>query len=218
MGLHGQVYGARAALPIMRAQRGGTFVGISSAFGVRAVPLQTVYCAAKHGTTALYEGLRIEEQLVDSGVDITTILPAAVNTPFYDVVPSFLGTRPPIVPPVYQPSAVAEAIVHAAQRPTRHVFIGVAGPLDALQRLSPRALDVVLRTASEVFLRNRTQPPDDGRTNHHQPVSGEGGTVGRARVALPRSRYTRTVGFHPGKATTAVAAVAATLLLARRRR
>lgn len=215
VGLRGQVYGARAALPIMRAQGTGTIIGISSVLGVRAVPLQVLYCAAKHGTTALYEGLRVEEQIAGSGVEVTTILPATVNTPFYDVVPSFLGTRPPLVPPVYQPSAVAEAILHAAEHPTRHVFVGVAGPLSALQRLSPRAFDVVLRIAGKLFLRQRTQPVDTGQSNHHEPLPGPGATVGPARVALPRSLYTRTVGFNPGKATAA-AALGAALLLARR--
>lgn len=217
VGLRGQVYGARAALPIMRAQGAGTIIGISSAFGTRAVPLQVLYSAAKHGTSALYEGLRVEEQIAGSGVEIATILPATVNTPFYDVVPSFLGTRPPLIPPVYQPSAVAEAILHAAEHPTRHVFVGVAGLLSAVQRLSPRAVDVVLRIAGQVFLRNRTQPVDAGQSNHDEPLPGDGATVGRARVALPRSRYTRTVGFNPGKATAA-AALTAALLLTRRGR
>lgn len=218
VGLRGQVYGARAVLPIMRSQGGGIIIGISSVLGVRAVPLQVAYCVAKHGTTALYEGLRVEERIAGSGVEITTILPATVNTPFYDIVPSFMGTRPPMVPPVYQPSAVVDAVIRAATRPTRHVFIGAAAPpLAALQRLSPRALDVVLTTAGSVFVRNRTQPPDGGQSNHHQPLPGAGATVGHARVALPRSRYTRTVGFHPGKATAAAATVAA-LLVARRDR
>jgi NAD(P)-dependent dehydrogenase (short-subunit alcohol dehydrogenase family) len=216
VGLRGQVYGARAVLPIMRSQGGGTIIGISSVLGVRAVPLQVAYCVAKHGTTALYEGLRVEERIAGSGVDITTILPATVNTPFYDIVPSFMGTRPPMVPPVYQPSAVVDAVIRAATRPTRHVFIGAAAPLAALQRLSPRALDVILTTAGSIFVRNRTQAPDGGQSNHQQPLPGAGATVGR--VALPRSRYTRTVGFHPGKATAAAATVAALLVTRRDRR
>lgn len=217
VGLRGQFYGARAVLPIMRSQRSGTIIGISSAFGVRSAPLQVPYAAAKHGTTALYEGLRVEERIARTGVEVTTILPATVNTPFYEVVPSFLGTRPPLVPPVYQPSAVAEAIVHAAQHPTRHVFVGVAGPLYALQRLSPRALDVGLLVAGRRFLDRRDAPVDRGQSNHHSPIPGDGATVGPARVALPRSRYTRTVGFHPGRAAV-TAALASALLLRRRRR
>ncbi|MBW3657049.1 MAG: SDR family NAD(P)-dependent oxidoreductase [Actinobacteria bacterium] len=217
VGLRGQFHGVRAALPIMRSQGSGTIIGISSVLGVRSVPLQVPYAAAKHGTTALYEGLRVEERIAGTGVDATAILPATVNTPFYDVVPSFLGTRPPLVPPVYQPSAVAEAILHAAEHPTRHVLVGVAGPLYALQRLSPRLFDVCLHLAGRTFLDRRDAPVDRGQSNHHAPIPGEGATVGRARVALPHSRYTRTVGLRPARAAVTVA-LASALLLRRHRR
>jgi NAD(P)-dependent dehydrogenase (short-subunit alcohol dehydrogenase family) len=213
-GLAGQFYGTKAALPVMRAQGGGTIIGISSLFGVRSVPLQVAYCAAKHGTTALYEGLRVEEQAARSGVSVTTVFPPAINTPFYDVACSYTGTRPPMVPPVYQPSAVAEAIVRAAEHPLRHVYVGAAAPAAALQRLSPHALDVLVRGALELLQRRGGPPVDEGQSNLHTPMPGAGATVGRARAALPRSRYTRTVGFHPG---TATAVAAAALLLARRR-
>jgi NAD(P)-dependent dehydrogenase (short-subunit alcohol dehydrogenase family) len=205
-GLRGQFYGVKAALPVMREQGGGTIIGISSVFGVRSVPLQVAYCAAKHGTTALYEGLRVEQQVARSGVSVTTVFPPAVNTPFYDVARSYTGTRPPIVPPVYQPSAVAEAVLRAAEHPVRHVYIGAAAPAAAaLQRISPRALDVVLRRALEWFQCRGGPPANAGQSNLHTPMPGPG-AIGRARVALPRSRYTRTVGYHPGKATTAAAA------------
>lgn len=204
----------------MREQGGGTIIGISSAFGIRSVPFYVAYCMAKQGNTALYEGLRVEERIAGSGVEVSTILPATVNTPFYDVVPSFVrsprAARPPIVPPVYQPSAVAEAIVYAAEHPRRRIFIGVAGPLAGLQRISPRALDAVARVATGAFVRNREAGPEDGPDNLHTPLPGPGRTLGKARAAWPSSRYTRTVGFHPGLARAA--GLAAALLLARRRR
>lgn len=214
VGLRGQVYGAKAVLPIMREQGRGTLIGVSSAFGIRSVPLFVAYSIAKHGNTALYEGLRVEEQVTRSGIEVSMVLPATVNTPFYEVAPSTMGTRPPMTPPVYQPEVVARAIVHLAGRPSRHVFIGVAGPLYAMQRLSPRAVDAVVRTAARVFLRHRTQPVDAGQSNHLRPIPGDGSRLGSARIALPRSRYTRTVGFHPAAACAVAASV---LLLASRR-
>ncbi|NYE50495.1 NAD(P)-dependent dehydrogenase (short-subunit alcohol dehydrogenase family) [Spinactinospora alkalitolerans] len=214
VGLRGQIYGAKAVLPMMREQGGGTIIGVSSVLGIRSIPLYVPYCIAKHGNTALYEGLRVEEQIAGSGIEVTTILPATVNTPFYDAVPSFMDTRPPLIPPIYQPSAVAEAILYAAEHPRRRICIGAAGPMSACQRISPRAVDTVLRGAGRLFVRKRPQQPDAGQNNHFQPMSGSGATTGRARMAFPRSRYTRTVGFHPGMART-LAAVAA-LAVARR--
>jgi short-subunit dehydrogenase len=217
VGLRSQVYGAKAALPVLRAQGGGALIGVSSVFGIRSVPLYVAYCIAKHGTTALYEGLRVEEQALRTGVAVSMVLPPAINTPFYDSAPSALDTRPPLIPPMYDAAAVAEAIVYAAEHPRRHIFVGVGAAAYALQRLSPRLVDAVVRTATRVFLPRRNQPPDAGQSNHRTPIPGPGSTRGRARLALPRSRYTRTVGFHPaiGTAVGAMAGAAALAVRAR---
>ena len=216
VGLRGQVYGAKAALPVLREHH-GTLIGVSSAFGIRSVPLYVAYCIAKHGNKALYEGLRVEERMLGTGVAVSMVLPPTVNTPFYDAVPSALDTRPPLVPPVYEPSAVAEAIVYAAEHPRRHIFVGVAAAAYAAQRVSPRAVDVLVETAARLFLPRRTQPADDGRSNHRAPMPGTGRTRGPASWTLPSSRYTRTVGFHP-LAATGLGAAAATAAAVRRRR
>ncbi len=144
--LRGQVYGVKAVLPILpilREQRHGTIIGVSSGVGVRAVPLMIPYCIAKSGVNALYEGLRLEERHAKSNVRVTTILPASIDTPFYDSVPSWVGVRPAPIPPVYQPLAVAEAIVFAADHPRRDIYIGAAAQLAMLQRISP-ALTVAI--------------------------------------------------------------------------
>jgi len=73
--LRGQVYGVKAVLPILREQRHGTIIGVSSGVGVRAVPLMIPYCIAKSGVNALYEGLRLEKRHAKSNVRVTTILP-----------------------------------------------------------------------------------------------------------------------------------------------
>lgn len=217
VGLRGQVYGAKAALPHLRAS-GGTLIGVSSVFGIRSAPLYVAYCVAKHGNTALYEGLRVEERVLRSGVAVSMVLPPTVNTPFHDVAPSSLDTRPPLIPPVYEPAAVAEAIVHAAEHARRHIFVGAAGPAYALQRLSPRLVDGIVGIAARLFLPRRTQPPDAGQSNHRAPIPGPGRVRGRARFALPRSRYARTVGYHPAISTAAAGMLAAGCAARARRR
>src|ERR687886_1388875 len=52
--LMGQVHGAMAALPHLREQ-GGALIHISSMGAKRGVPLQTAYCAAKHGIDGFVE-------------------------------------------------------------------------------------------------------------------------------------------------------------------
>ncbi len=97
--LRGQVYGVKAVLPILREQGHGTIIGVSSGVGVRSVPLMIPYCIAKSGVNALYEGLRLEERHAKSGVRVTMILPASVDTPFYDSATSWMGVRPAPIPP-----------------------------------------------------------------------------------------------------------------------
>ncbi len=122
------VHGIKAVLPVMRRQQHGTIIGISSVLGVRAVPLQAPYCAAKHGLEGLYDSLRLEERHARSGVQVTTILPSAINTPFYDVAPSWMRVRPAAVAPVYEPAAVAEAVLYAATHPAVASPSAVQGP------------------------------------------------------------------------------------------
>ena len=207
--LRGQVYGVKAVLPILRAQGHGTIIGVSSGLGVRAVPLMIPYCIAKSGVNALYEGLRLEERRARSGVRVTVILPASIDTPFYDAAASWTGRRPAPIPPVYQPRAVAEAIVFAVDHPRRDIFIGAAAQLAMLQRLSPALTDRLLNVGGQVFERQQRDQPDQGQSNLTEPTPGSGAVRGGVvRFALPRSRWTRMVGFHPAIARSVVIAAA----------
>ena len=58
--LLGMIYGVKAALPHLKRQRQGTIVNVSSVVGERAVPLQSVYVATKHGIKGFTESLRLE--------------------------------------------------------------------------------------------------------------------------------------------------------------
>jgi NAD(P)-dependent dehydrogenase (short-subunit alcohol dehydrogenase family) len=146
--LMGQVHGVKAALPIMRAQGAGTIIAISSALGARSVPLQVPYCASKRAVIGLMEGLRMEERRAGTGVVVTTVVPSSINTPLFDHAPSTMGVRPAPIPPVYDPAAVADAIVFAATHPRRDLYVGAAAAvLDLLERLSPSLADRVLAAA-----------------------------------------------------------------------
>ncbi len=210
--LRGHVYGVKAVLPILREQGHGAIIGVSSGLGIRSVPLMIPYCMAKSGVNALYEGLRLEERRAESGVRITTVLPASIDTPFYDSAASWMGVRPAPIPPVYQPRVVAEAIVFAADHPRRDIYIGAAAQLALLQRLSPALTDRLLTLGGQVFRRQQRDEPDRGQSNLHQPTPGRGAVDGRVvRFALPRSRWTRLVGYHPRLARGAALASAGTL-------
>lgn len=210
--LFGQVYGVKAALPVMRRQGGGTIIGISSVLGVRAVPIQAAYSAAKHGVEGFFEALRLEERRARSGVEVTTILPATINTPFYDAVKSYLGERPAPIPPLYQPEVVAEAIVQAARRPGRRVVVGGTGAaLVGLQRLSPALTDRLLSLGDQVVKRQRRGEPDQGQSNLHVPAPGPRRVRGSFdHLAMERSLYDRWSARRKRPARLAAVAALAT--------
>jgi NAD(P)-dependent dehydrogenase (short-subunit alcohol dehydrogenase family) len=68
-----------AALPTMRRQHAGHFVFLSSVAGKLGSPFMTAYCATKWAVRGFSIALRTE--LHGSGIGITTVYPAWVDTP-----------------------------------------------------------------------------------------------------------------------------------------
>ena len=69
----------RAALPTMRQQGSGHFVFLSSVAGKMGSPFLTAYCATKWAVRGFSIALRTE--LYGTGIDVTTVYPAWVDTP-----------------------------------------------------------------------------------------------------------------------------------------
>jgi NAD(P)-dependent dehydrogenase (short-subunit alcohol dehydrogenase family) len=143
--LMGQVYGAMVALPHLKREGRGALIHISSMEGRRALPFQSAYSSAKHGVEGFLESLRVELSHDGYQISVTSVKPAVINTPFYNKGMTKLGVKPTGIPPYYQPSLVADAILYVAEHPTRDFIVGDVGKvLDVLQRLSPGLVDYVL--------------------------------------------------------------------------
>jgi NAD(P)-dependent dehydrogenase (short-subunit alcohol dehydrogenase family) len=171
--LMGQVYGAMAALPYLKQEGRGALIHISSMEGRRSLPLQSPYSAAKHGLEGFLDALRLELEHEKWPISVTSILPATINTPFYNKVGSKLGVKPTGVPPYYQPDLVTDAILYAAEHPTRDFVVGDAGKiLDLLQRVSPSLVDSLLLAIA--FQGQRTNEPKsaDAPNNVFAPIEG----------------------------------------------
>ena len=120
----GHVNGSRAALKSMRERNAGTIVQMNSALGIRSIPLQSAYCAAKAAVRGFTDALRSELLHERSRVRLTTVYLPAINTPQFDWARSSLPRRVRPVPPVFQPEAIAEQVVKAAIRAPREIWIG----------------------------------------------------------------------------------------------
>jgi NAD(P)-dependent dehydrogenase (short-subunit alcohol dehydrogenase family) len=195
----GHVHGVHAALPALRRAGGGVIIGVSSVEGVRAVALQGPYTASKFALRALYDCLRMELAQEGAPIAVTTILPASIDTPFFEHARSKLGAMVKPPPPVYAPEIVADAIVYAAEHPRREIPVGGAAVSFILgQRLSPALTDALLSIRRLGAVTQRTDRPDNGVDNVDSPIDEPGQVHGSysGRV-LRHSLFTRLVGRRP---------------------
>jgi NAD(P)-dependent dehydrogenase (short-subunit alcohol dehydrogenase family) len=186
--LMGQVYGAMAALPHLRRDGGGALIHVSSMGAKRSIPLQSAYCASKHGIDGFVEAMRVEFQHDNVPVSVTNVMPATINAPLFDNARTKLGVKPVAPPPVYPPELVAEAIVYAAQHPVRDIVVGgAAKALIMTQAVAPRLLDAILRRAGYRVHYTDDPKPADAPDNlfaplpEHDMVSGSVGAHARSR-------------------------------------
>ena len=206
----GQVHGVHAALPALRRAGGGGIIGVASVEGVRAVPLHAPYTASKFALRAFYDSLRIEMAQDGEPIAVTTILPASIDTPFFEHARSRVGAMPKPPPPVYAPEIVADAIVHAAAHPRREIPVGGAAVGFMLgQRLSPALTDAVLSIRRIGRGAQKSDRPDNGVDNLDAPIDGPGQVHGSysGRV-LRHSAFTRLVGRRPRPGELVTAAIA----------
>ena len=75
--IKGVLYAIAAVLPIMRQQKSGHIINISSVSGHKVFPGGTVYCATKFAVKAISEGIRLES---NGEIRATNISPGAVDT------------------------------------------------------------------------------------------------------------------------------------------
>lgn len=107
----------RAALPGMRARGRGQLVYVSSIAAV-GVGGESVYAATKAGLRAFADSIRLE--VAGEGIGVTTVLPGAVHTPFFDHRGLPYERR---FPRQLDAAEVASAVLEALQRGDPEVFV-----------------------------------------------------------------------------------------------
>lgn len=117
----GYVHGASAVLPIFRRQGRGTLINVASILGVIGIPHMSSYVAAKHAVVGFSECLR--QELTGSAISVCTVLPATIDTSFYDNAANFTGRTVQPMPPVYSPEAVAKTIIRLSVRSQKQAFV-----------------------------------------------------------------------------------------------
>src|SRR5918912_2001891 len=175
----GVAYAYWAALPALK-ESSGTFLHVSSALAYRGIPLQAAYCSSKAAARTFLESARVEQQKHDTGVDISLVLPGAINTPQFDRDRQKIGKQPQPVPPIYQPEPYADAVMHCAEHPIRELPISWgAQKLLWGQKLSPHAGDWMLRRMGWKNQHTDEDKPIGSPDNLFETLPGDPGAHGR---------------------------------------
>lgn len=112
--IRGVLYAIAAVLPIMKAQRKGQIINLSSIGGHTVSPTAAVYCATKFAVNAISEGLRQE---VGADIRVTVISPGVTT------------------------SELAESISDVVARETMREFRRIAIDADAIARAISYAIE-----------------------------------------------------------------------------
>jgi short-subunit dehydrogenase len=183
----GQVHGTMTALKRMRERDRGVIVNVGSALAYRAIPLQSVYCAAKFAVRGFTDALRSEIYHDGLHVHLTMVHLPAVNTPQFDWALNKIGRKTQPVPPIFQPEVPARAIYFAATHNRREVWVGFPTVKAILaNRIAPGLLDRYLATSGYTGQITDQPIPADQPANLFEPARGDYGAHGRFD-ALARS-------------------------------
>jgi short-subunit dehydrogenase len=152
----GVVYGSKVFLPILRQQKVGHIVNISSIFGLVAPPGQSAYCASKFAVRGFTESLRHE--LENTNVYVSSVHPGGIKTNIVNnsrigenanqdikkrVVKFFDKASPTTA------EQAANIIVKGIKRKNPRILIGAdARQINRIQRLFPAKYFSVMDTLS----------------------------------------------------------------------
>jgi short-subunit dehydrogenase len=188
----GYVHGARAALPYMYEQDGGVIVNVASIAGIVSQPYSHAYAMSKAAVRALGSSLR-QELAVEGvqGVKVCTVLPATIDTPFFQHAANYTGRRIRAMPPVYTPERVARAIVDLVRVPRREVVVGPLGRGMVVQsRFTPALVErMMARQVERAHLsRKQAAPASSGNLYASEDETGAvgGGWHGKRKTAVRR--------------------------------
>jgi len=199
----GQVHGALAALPHLRAAGQGALISISSVESRVALPLHAAYSAGKHGVQGAMDALRRDLLAEGVPISVTTVKPATIDTPLFTNSRSKLDRKPKGPPPVYSATVVAACVEHAAEHPVRDLLAGGSAlQMLTTEAVAPKVMDLLLAKVAIRAESGSERVPGGSPGNLDAPTSDDrvkGDLHGRPSLYTwlqlhPRARRAALVG------------------------
>lgn len=118
----------------MKTRGSGHFIFIASQAGKVATPKASVYAASKHAIIGFANAIRME--LNDFGIEVTTINPGPIDTPFLDLADQTGNYRSSMKKHLLAPEKVVASIEKVIEKPVREVdlpsYMGITSKLYAV--------------------------------------------------------------------------------------
>lgn len=209
----GVVYGSLEALRHLR-ERGGTLINVGSISSDMPSPILSAYTASKHAVKGFTNSLRLELIHEKAPVSVTLIKPSGIQTPFGDHARNYMDAASRVPPPVYHPRLVADAILAAAETPTREIMVGGSGVMQtSFARTLPHLADRFFAWAFYKLARDESRPPQQ-ESSLFTP-GGDGRRLGEQGGMVRKTSLATAAQINPGGVllTAAAAAMAALALL-----
>ncbi len=143
--LKGVLHGTKLVLPGMLERGSGHIVNVASYLGVVPAAGLATYCATKHAVVGFSESLR--DELADTGVTVTAVLPSAVRT---DLVS---GVKLGGILPTVDPENIADAVVDTCQ--TRPAIVAVPGWMRSYEAAAALVPDRLVGAVRGMLTRSR---------------------------------------------------------------
>ena len=169
--LNGTLYGSYFALREFTENGSGTLINVASMIGRIPAPYYASYSAAKHGVLGLSGSLRqeLKERKIDT-INVCTVLPMAMDTPFFDHAANYTGREAQPIPPLNDADDVVDAIVNLIFDPKAEVTVGKgAGVFSVSDALAPGLTEQLMATNTHKNQIEKAPPAPPSAGHLHQP-------------------------------------------------
>jgi short-subunit dehydrogenase len=140
----GTFYGARAALPLFRAQHSGHLIIVSSIVGQRGIAQMSGYSATKAAQVGFAESLRTE--FSGTPIAVSVVFPVSTETEFRSAMQRDYGHSVTGLGPKQSVDDVARAIVACVRKPRAEVYPHAASrALTVVNAVAPGFTDKIVR-------------------------------------------------------------------------
>jgi short-subunit dehydrogenase len=178
--LLGVIYGSYCALQQFRQQGTGTLINTASGLGKMPAPYYSSYTASKYGIVGLSAALR--QELTEAGfkdIHVCTVLPMAMDTPWFDHASNYSGHEPQPLPPLYDPQEVIDTYVRLASEPEDETIVGGGGKfMSALHSILPGLVEGMMSKQSRMVQIENAPPEESASNSLHEPTNEGSGVYG----------------------------------------